>query len=131
MAPPPNPAPTNAFEALQGGKAGDGGGGSSSAAAAAAAAAVSSSSGGGGGDAAGGSGPGPATLELRRPELLPEIKRVIVDNSKLSKLGLVDVLFHQIDGLTKGEAKMAVDVLAVKVGTGRVKQWALRETIEA
>ncbi|KKF94387.1 Chromatin assembly factor 1 subunit rlf2 [Ceratocystis platani] len=67
-------------------------------------------------------------LELKRPELLPEIKKVIMENAKLSKLGLVDVLFHKIDGLSKGEAKMALDVLATKVGVGRAKEWALKDS---
>ncbi|KKA30455.1 hypothetical protein TD95_000647 [Thielaviopsis punctulata] len=112
MAPPPHPAPSNAFEALHGSKTAD------------------SNPGTGANTASAAAQTGTATLELRRPELLPEIKRVIVDNNKLSKLGLIDVLFHQVEGLTKGEAKMALDMLAIKVGTGRVKQWALRESME-
>ncbi|KAL5614564.1 hypothetical protein BROUX41_004667 [Berkeleyomyces rouxiae] len=115
MLPPPPSAPANAFEALvTNGKA------NYTASSTATNNAMATAPDGSATNA-------PQILELRRPELLPEIRKVIVDNAKLSKVGLIDVLFHQVEGITKGEAKMALDVLAVKVGAGRAKQWALKE----
>lgn len=75
MAPPPAPAPNNAFDALK----------PNETAAAAA-----------------------KTPQIAKPELIPEFKRAVLANRKLSKVAIVEVLGLQFEGLSKADRKSVV-----------------------
>ncbi|UKZ46327.1 hypothetical protein TrVGV298_000528 [Trichoderma virens] len=65
--------------------------------------------------------------KLVKPELLNEIKKAILDNKALSKVGIVDFIFHQFkDSASRLEVKNTIEHVAEKKGTGRTKEWELK-----
>ncbi|KAL7937122.1 chromatin assembly factor 1 subunit A domain-containing protein [Trichoderma chlorosporum] len=76
-----------------------------------------------GGAAGSSSAPG----KLVKPELLNEIKQAILDNKALSKVGIVDFIFHQFkDSASRMEVKNTIEHVAEKKGAGRTKEWELK-----
>ena len=72
----------------------------------------------------------PATdaVKLVKDEILDDLKRAILDNKRLSKAGIVDVLYQQFrDRSSRLEVKNTIEFVAEKKkGTGRGKEWELR-----
>ncbi|ETS03133.1 hypothetical protein M419DRAFT_34802 [Trichoderma reesei RUT C-30] len=76
-----------------------------------------------GGAAGSSSAPG----KLVKPELLNDVKKAILDNKALSKVGIVDFIFHQFkDQASRLEVKNTIEHVAEKKGTGRTKEWELK-----
>ncbi|KAL7945594.1 chromatin assembly factor 1 subunit A domain-containing protein [Trichoderma barbatum] len=76
-----------------------------------------------GGAASSSSAPG----KLVKPELLNEVKQAILDNKALSKVGIVDFIFHQFkDSASRLEVKNTIEHVAEKKGAGRTKEWELK-----
>ncbi|KAF4334277.1 chromatin assembly complex subunit p90 [Fusarium beomiforme] len=72
----------------------------------------------------GGSGDVP---KLVKSELLDDVKRAILSNKALSKVGIIDFLYHQFrDDVSRTEVKNTVELVAEKIGKGRSKEWALK-----
>jgi chromatin assembly factor 1 subunit A len=94
---PPPPAPSDAFAALTG--------------------------------SSGAANGAPAPLKLVKDEILNDVKRAIVENKAMSKVGIVDFIFHKFReaSISRAEVKNTVEYVAEKRGTGRTKEWELRE----
>ncbi|KAJ4255446.1 hypothetical protein NW762_009441 [Fusarium torreyae] len=76
----------------------------------------------GGAGAGGGDAP-----KLVKSELLDDVKRAILSNKALSKVGIIDFLYHQFrDNVSRAEVKNTVEFVAEKTGKGRSKEWALK-----
>ncbi|KAM0348029.1 hypothetical protein ACHAPU_004532 [Fusarium lateritium] len=76
----------------------------------------------GGNNSAGGDAP-----KLVKSELLDDVKRAILNNKALSKVGIIDFLYHQFrDSVSRTEVKNTVEMVAEKTGKGRSKEWALK-----
>ncbi|KAG8669717.1 hypothetical protein FPOAC2_09058 [Fusarium poae] len=74
----------------------------------------------------GGSNSGSA-LKLVKSELLDDVKRAILENKALSKVGIIDFIYHQFrDGASRVEVKNTVELVAEKTGKGRTKEWSLK-----
>ncbi|KAJ4024233.1 hypothetical protein NW752_002799 [Fusarium irregulare] len=75
----------------------------------------------------GASGNSGASTKLVKSELLDDVKRAILDNKALSKVGIIDFLYHQFrDDVSRAEVKNTVELVAEKTGKGRSKEWALK-----
>jgi chromatin assembly factor 1 subunit A len=75
--------------------------------------------------ALGGSNSAPG--KLVKPELLNDVKQAILDNRALSKVGIVDFIFHQFkDSASRMEVKNTIEHVAEKKGAGRAKEWELK-----
>ncbi|KAL6910743.1 chromatin assembly factor 1 subunit A domain-containing protein [Trichoderma evansii] len=75
----------------------------------------------------GASGLNSAPGKLVKPELLNDVKQAILDNKALSKVGIVDFIFHQFkDNASRLEVKNTIEHVAEKKGAGRVKEWELK-----
>ncbi|EHK41742.1 hypothetical protein TRIATDRAFT_321911 [Trichoderma atroviride IMI 206040] len=65
--------------------------------------------------------------KLVKPELLNGVKQAILDNKALSKVGIVDFIFHQFrDSASRLEVKNTIEHVAEKKGAGRIKEWELK-----
>ncbi|KAH6611281.1 chromatin assembly factor 1 subunit a [Trichoderma cornu-damae] len=65
--------------------------------------------------------------KLVKPELMNDIKQAILDNKALSKVGIVDFIFHQFkDSASRVEVKNTIEHVAEKKGAGRTKEWELK-----
>ncbi|RFU76788.1 chromatin assembly factor 1 subunit a [Trichoderma arundinaceum] len=65
--------------------------------------------------------------KLVKPELMNDIKQAILDNKALSKVGIVDFIFHQFkDSASRMEVKNTIEHVAEKKGAGRTKEWELK-----
>lgn len=64
--------------------------------------------------------------QITRPELLPEFRKAVLANRKLSKLAIVEVLGVQFGGLSKAETRAMLEFVAER-GHGKGKVWELRE----
>jgi chromatin assembly factor 1 subunit A len=65
--------------------------------------------------------------KLVKPELLNDVKQAILDNKALSKVGIVDFIFHQFrDSASRLEVKNTIEHVAEKKGAGRIKEWELK-----
>ncbi|KAL7974680.1 chromatin assembly factor 1 subunit A domain-containing protein [Trichoderma sp. SZMC 28014] len=74
---------------------------------------------------AGGSNSAPG--KLVKPELLNGVKQAILDNKALSKVGIIDFIFHQFrDSASRLEVKNTIEHVAEKKGAGRIKEWELK-----
>ena len=70
----------------------------------------------------------PKTAQITRPELIPEFKRAVLANQKLSKMAIVEVLGLKFEGLSKAETRAMLELVAEK-GAGKGKVWELREGV--
>ncbi|KAL7790896.1 chromatin assembly factor 1 subunit A domain-containing protein [Trichoderma ceciliae] len=65
--------------------------------------------------------------KLVKPELMNDVKQAILDNKALSKVGIVDFIFHQFkDSASRTEVKNTIEHVAEKKGPGRAKEWELK-----
>lgn len=65
--------------------------------------------------------------KLVKSELLNEVKKAILENRALSKVGIVDFIFHQFrDSVSRTEVKNTLEYVAEKKGPGRQKEWELK-----
>ncbi|KAG5953863.1 hypothetical protein E4U53_001311 [Claviceps sorghi] len=66
--------------------------------------------------------------KLVKAELLNDVKRAILDNKALSKVGIIDFIFHQFreDKVSRAEVKNTLELVAEKKGAGRAKEWDLK-----
>ncbi|ODA79843.1 hypothetical protein RJ55_05440 [Drechmeria coniospora] len=71
---------------------------------------------------------GPAAgAKLVKSELMDDVKRAILNNKALSKVGIIDFIFHQFrDNVSRAEVKNTIELVAEKTGSGRSKEWTLR-----
>jgi chromatin assembly factor 1 subunit A len=75
----------------------------------------------------GNSNAGGDALKLVKSELLDDVKRAILNNKALSKVGIIDFLYHQFrDNVSRTEVKNTVEMVAEKTGKGRSKEWTLK-----
>ena len=66
-------------------------------------------------------------VKMVKSELLDDVKRAILDNKALSKVGIIDFIFHQFrDNVSRMEVKNTVEHVAEKKGSGRTKEWDLK-----
>lgn len=76
----------------------------------------------GGSSASGGDAP-----KLVKSELMDDVKRAILDNKALSKVGIIDFVFHLFrEHVSRIEVKNTIELVAEKTGKGRSKEWALK-----
>lgn len=74
-----------------------------------------------------GSGSGSSSAKLVKDEILNDVKKAILDNRGLSKIGIIEFVFQQFrDSASRTEVKNTIELVAEKRGTGRVKEWALK-----
>ncbi|KID72782.1 Chromatin assembly factor 1 subunit A, partial [Metarhizium brunneum ARSEF 3297] len=68
-----------------------------------------------------------APTKLVKAELLNDFKRAILDNKALSKVGIIDFIFHQFrNSVSRAEVKNTLEHVAEKKGAGRSKEWDLK-----
>jgi chromatin assembly factor 1 subunit A len=66
-------------------------------------------------------------LKLVKPEIVNDVKQVIVDNKNLSKVGIIEVLYQRFrTGASRTEVKNTFEAVAEKSGSGRSKEWVLK-----
>jgi chromatin assembly factor 1 subunit A len=78
-----------------------------------------------GGESGSGAGPG----KLVKAELMNDIKQTILDHKALSKVGMVEIIFQKFreSSVTRNEVKATIEHVAEKKGSGRSKEWELRD----
>ncbi|KAG5919852.1 hypothetical protein E4U42_006404 [Claviceps africana] len=65
--------------------------------------------------------------KLVKTELMDEVKQAILDNKALSKVGIIDFIFHQFRSkVSRAEVKNTLELVAEKKGSGRTKEWDLK-----
>ncbi|KAG5934322.1 hypothetical protein E4U60_003946 [Claviceps pazoutovae] len=65
--------------------------------------------------------------KLVKVELMNDVKQAILDNRALSKVGIIDFIFHRFrDDVSRAEVKNTLELVAEKKGTGRAKEWDLK-----
>ncbi|KAJ3518635.1 hypothetical protein NM208_g14447 [Fusarium decemcellulare] len=65
--------------------------------------------------------------KLVKSELMDDVKRAILDHKSLSKVGIIDFVFHQFrNDVSRTEVKNTIELVAEKTGKGRSKEWALK-----
>ncbi|KAG5997605.1 hypothetical protein E4U43_002597 [Claviceps pusilla] len=65
--------------------------------------------------------------KLVKAELMNDVKQAILDNKALSKVGIIDFIFHQFrDNVSRAEVKNTLELVAEKKGPGRTKEWDLK-----
>lgn len=58
---------------------------------------------------------------------MDDVKKAILENAALSKVGIIDFVFHQFrDNVSRAEVKNTLEHVAEKKGAGRQKAWALK-----
>ncbi|TQV98939.1 hypothetical protein V2A60_007365 [Cordyceps javanica] len=68
-----------------------------------------------------------APAKLVKAELMNDIKRAILQNKALSKVGIIDFIFHNFrDKVSRTEVKNTLELVAEKKGTGKMKEWDLK-----
>jgi len=72
-------------------------------------------------------GPPPPQAKLVKAEIMNDVKKAILDNKALSKVGIIDFVYHQFrDNASRTEVKNTIETVAEKQGAGRAKEWCLR-----
>lgn len=75
--------------------------------------------------------PASGPTKIVKDDILDDIKKAILDNKLLSKVGIVDYVYQQFrEKTTRTEVKNTIELVAEKKGTGRVKEWELRPGFE-
>lgn len=68
-----------------------------------------------------------AVAKLVKAELMNDVKKAILQNKALSKVGIVDFIFQQFrDRVSRAEVKNTLELVAEKKGTGKMKEWDLK-----
>lgn len=69
-----------------------------------------------------------AQAKLVKAELLNDVKKAILQNKALSKVGIIDYIFQQFrDNVSRAEVKNTLELVAEKKkGSGRMKEWDLK-----
>lgn len=68
-----------------------------------------------------------APTKLVKTEIMNDVKKAILDNKLLSKVGIVDFVFQQFrNSATRAEVKNTIELVAEKQGSGRTKEWTLK-----
>ncbi|KPM43982.1 hypothetical protein AK830_g2499 [Neonectria ditissima] len=67
-------------------------------------------------------------LKLVKSELMDDVKKAILDNAALSKIGILDVIYYQFapNKVSRTEVKNTLERVAERKGQGRQKAWALK-----
>lgn len=66
--------------------------------------------------------------KLVKAELMDELKQTVLDNKALSKMGIIDFVFHKLKGkATRTEVTNTIAHVAERTGAGRAKEWSLKE----
>lgn len=67
-------------------------------------------------------------VKLVKDEIMEDVKRAILSNKLLSKVGMVDVVYQQFrDRSSRAEVKNTIEVVAEKKkGANRLKEWELK-----
>ncbi len=60
------------------------------------------------------------------PELLDDFKRAVLRYTRLSKIGLIELLSTEFTKCTKSQIKCTVETVAERTGTGSDKTWKLK-----
>ncbi|KJZ74468.1 hypothetical protein HIM_06064 [Hirsutella minnesotensis 3608] len=65
--------------------------------------------------------------KLVKQELMGGIQKVILANKALSKVSIIDIIFHQFrDDVSRTEVKNTIELIAEKKGNGRSKEWDIK-----
>jgi chromatin assembly factor 1 subunit A len=73
--------------------------------------------------------PGPAKKSGGVPvEVLSDFKQAILQNARVSRLGIIEVLSSQFPRCTKNQIKTSLDAVAEVNGRGRSRLWVLKES---
>lgn len=66
--------------------------------------------------------------KLVKAELMNDVKKAILQNKALSKVGIIDFIFQQFrDNVSRAEVKNTLELVAEKKkGSGRMKEWDLK-----
>ncbi|GAB0134413.1 hypothetical protein EsDP_00002787 [Epichloe bromicola] len=69
-----------------------------------------------------------AAAKLVKADLMNDVKQAILDNKALSKVGIIDFIFHRFrDSVSRAEVKNTLEHVAEKKkGAGRSKEWDLK-----
>ncbi|OAQ99533.1 hypothetical protein LLEC1_05468 [Akanthomyces lecanii] len=68
-----------------------------------------------------------APVKLVKTELMNDVKKAILQNKALSKVGIIDFIFQQFrDRVSRIEVKNTLELIAEKKGTGKMKEWDLK-----
>ncbi|KFH46962.1 Chromatin assembly factor 1 subunit-like protein [Hapsidospora chrysogenum ATCC 11550] len=68
-----------------------------------------------------------APIKVVKDDIMDDVKKAILDNKGLSKVGIIDVVFQQFrDQASRTEVKNTIELVAEKQGPGRVKEWVLK-----
>ncbi|OAA72559.1 Chromatin assembly factor 1 subunit A [Cordyceps fumosorosea ARSEF 2679] len=68
-----------------------------------------------------------APVRLVKPELINDVKKAILENKALSKVGIIDFIYqHFRDRVSRIEVKNTLELVAEKRGTGKLKEWDLK-----
>ena len=71
--------------------------------------------------------PPAAPIKVVKDEIMDDVKKAILDNKGLSKVGIIDVVFQQFrDQASRTEVKNTIELVAEKQGPGRAKEWVLK-----
>ena len=72
-----------------------------------------------------------APVKLVKTELMNDVKKAILQNKALSKVGIIDFIFQQFrDRVSRTEVKNTLELIAEKKGTGKMKEWDLKPGYE-
>jgi chromatin assembly factor 1 subunit A len=71
-----------------------------------------------------------APTKIARNEDMNAFKEAIINNNRLSKVGLIDVIAHKFEHLTRAEVKNTIEMVSERTGTGRSKVWTLKPGFE-
>lgn len=70
-------------------------------------------------------------VKLVKTELMNDVKKAILQNKALSKVGIIDFIFQQFrDRVSRIEVKNTLELIAEKKGTGKTKEWDLKPGYE-
>lgn len=59
--------------------------------------------------------------------LMNDVKQAILNNRALSKVGIIDFIFHQFQShVSRAQVKNTIEHVAEKRGSGRSKEWVLK-----
>lgn len=68
-----------------------------------------------------------APVKIVKPEIMNDVKRAILQNKALSKVGIIDFIFQQFrDRASRTEVKNTLELVAEKKKAGKMNEWDLK-----
>lgn len=70
---------------------------------------------------------GSPPTKVVKTEILNDVKKAILNNKALSKVGIIDFVFQQFrDNASRIEVKNTIELVAERKGAGKIKEWDLK-----